>query len=402
MDYLLLGVSTGGSSFPVLLAAGIILLGLFFIGLVGNRIIKIPDIILYILAGTAIGGFISDNEILKFASEVGIVILFFLLGLEFPIDKLKKIAKKIWAAGVLDVILNLGVTIAICYFMGLDFLTSFLVGGITYATSSSITAKLLQSSKRMANTESEFILALLIFEDLVAPVVVALLIGFTSGAGVTPENLSFLLIKIILLAAGAIFIGKYVFSKLGRFIDRISDGDTFILMTVGIALAYGGLALYLGLSEVLGAFLAGMMLAETRRNDTFEHISFPIRNLLLPLFFLSFGTTISFTEGVPMIGLLAVLIVWSVIAKILTGMIGGKLYGLSKRVALRAGLSLTARGEFSVIIASLAIGSVKIFAGIYILAASFIGIILFVLAPKITNLLYGSQKKVRKKIQVPG
>ncbi|RSK26533.1 cation:proton antiporter [Bacillus sp. HMF5848] len=402
MDILAAGVADE-SSWPTLLIAGVMLLALFVAGHIGNRVIKIPDILLYIVLGIVVGGFIADHEVLHFASEVGIVLLFFLLGLEFPIDKLKTIAKNVWPAGLLDAFLNLGITTMICFFLGLDILTAFLIGGIVYATSSSITAQLLQSSKRMANTESEFILALLIFEDLVAPIVIALLIGFTSGEGVTPLNVTTLVVKIVLLTVGAIVIGKYVFRKLGDFVDRISDGDTFILMTIGIALAYGGLALLLGLSEVLGAFLAGMMLAETRRNSTFELYSIPIRNLFLPFFFLSFGTTISFSEGIPLLPLLLILIIWSVVAKIITGFFGGKLYGLSNRVALRAGLSLTSRGEFSVVIASLAVGSIKILASLYILATALIGIVLFLVAPYVTNFFFGSKpKKVKKKIQVPG
>ncbi|WKB37219.1 cation:proton antiporter [Terrilactibacillus sp. S3-3] len=196
-------------------------------------------------------------------------------------------------------------------------------------------------------------------------------------------------------------IGRFGFSRLGNFIQRINDEDVFILLTVGIAMAYGGLAMYLGLSEVLGAFLAGMMLAETKRMEDIEATTIPLRDLLLPLFFLSFGTTISLKHGIPLIGLLITLLIWGLIAKVLVGMLGGKWYGLSKRVSMRAGLFLTPRGEFSVVIASLATGTTKTFSGIYVLLAAIIGIVLFIFAPQIANKIYGKPKKIKKKIKVP-
>ncbi len=387
--------------FPALLGAGLILLVLFIFGYIGSKV-RLPGVILYILLGIGLGQFMTDNELIHIGSEIGIVLLFFLLGMEFPIDKLGGIAKRIWPAGLLDVFLNLGISMGICYLFGLDLLTSFLIGGVVYATSSSITAKLLESSKRMANVESEFILALLIFEDLIAPIVVAVLMGMSKGDELEAMQLVLLMGKIILLSLGAILLGKLVFKRLGTFFDRIFSEDVFILLMVGIALSYGGLALYLGLSEVLGAFLAGMMLAEVRRTEEIEHKMLPLRDLFLPLFFLYFGTTIKFEGEIPLIGLLMSLLVWSILAKILVGILGGMWYGLSKRVSLRAGLSLTARGEFSVVIASIAVGSMKIFSGLFILLSALFGIFLFQFAPRITNLVYGDPKKGKTKVKLPG
>lgn len=383
---------------PLLLSSGLILLLLFISGYVSFKI-KIPGVIFYIIAGIAIGGMITEHEMLHFAGEVGIVLLFFMLGMEFPLERIGGVAKGVWRGGLLDVILNLGLTIGIAMLFGFDFVTAFIIGGLVYTTSSSITAKLLESTNRMANTESEYILALLIFEDLIAPILVAVLVGFTSGGSPTTMDFVLLFLKIVGLAAGAILIGRFVFSRLGDFVDRHSSSDIFILFVVGLSLAYGGLAVWLGLSEILGAFLAGMMMAEIKRTETLEHISLPIRDLLLPLFFLYFGTTVSITEGVPYVLFLLVLLLWSIIAKVAVGVIGGRWFGLSKRVALRAGLMLTSRGEFSVVIAGLAVGEMKVFGGVYILLSAMLGILLFMIAPQITSAIYG--KKQAKKVKLP-
>lgn len=383
-----------------MLGAGLLLILLFITGFVALKM-KIPEVIIFILLGITLGGLLSGSHLLHFVGEIGIVLLFFMLGMEFPIKQLAKVAKKVTPAGSLDVLLCQGVTTAISLLMGIDPLMSFLIGGVVYATSSSITAKLLESSKRMANPESEFMLGLLIFEDLVAPVLVAILVGLTAGGALTASSLSILLAKVILLTVGAVLIGHFIFSKLGPFFDRYMSADIFILFIVGTALAYGGLALYLDLSEVLGAFLAGIIIAEVRRTHQLEHLIIPIRDLTLPLFFLYFGTTITFGEGIPYIPLLIILLVWSIIAKIIVGFYGGRWYGLTNRVALRAGFSLTQRGEFSIIIASLATGSIKVFSSVFILISSMIGIVLFQLEPKISKKIFGQAKK-KEKIKLPG
>ncbi|MFU8769827.1 MAG: cation:proton antiporter, partial [Desulfotignum sp.] len=326
--------------------------------------------------------------LLHLAGEVGIVLLFFMLGMEFPVRRLAGIAKKVAPAGTLDLVLNLFLTMGICMAFGLHVITAFLMGGVVYATSSSITAKILETSKRMANPESEFLLGLLIFEDIAAPVAVAVLVGLTAGTAMTAITFGLIIGKIVGLIIGAVIIGHLIFSRLGGFVDRHKSQDNFILLVVGIALAYGGLALMLDLSEVLGAFLAGIILAEVRRTESLEHAVLPVRDLFLPLFFFYFGTTITFGDGVPMVPLLITLLIWSVAGKIITGYYGARLYGLSKKVSLRAGLSFTQRGEFSVIIASMAADTLRVLSGVFILSSAMIGILLFELAPKITNALF--------------
>ncbi|WP_430784595.1 cation:proton antiporter [Virgibacillus flavescens] len=388
------------NEFPILLGAGLVLLGIFFLGFIALKT-KFPSVILYILFGIVLAGMLHHNPILHFSSEVAIVLMFFLLGLEFSTRRLGGIAKKIWSSGLLDVALSLGVSTVIAFGFGLDWFSAFLIGGITYATSSSITAKLLDDKGRMANAETEFVLAILIFEDLVAPIVVAILIALSAGNAFTGSDLLLLVGKIIGLGVLAIFLSKTLFKHFEKFLLRIDDEDFKFALLVGIALAFGGLALLLGLSEVLGAFLAGVMLAEIGKIDYVESAVAPIKNLVLPTFFVYFGTTIDLGSGIPMPLLLTVLLVWSIISKITVGVVGGKLYGLSKRVSLRAGLSICARGEFSVVIASIAFGTLKVFGGIYIILSAFIGMLLFSFANKITTKIYGKPVKKKKNLKVP-
>ncbi|MFS0637694.1 cation:proton antiporter [Mesobacillus foraminis] len=376
------------------LAIGLFLLILFMAGIIGERILKIPDILLYILLGLGIAGFFHETKVVEMAGEIGLVLLFFLLGLEFSVKRLAENGSKVWKAGLLDVFLGLGVTAVICYLFGLDWVSALLVGGIVFATSSSITAKLLNDKHRTENKESEFMLLVLIFEDLVAPILVTVLIGLT-GEGFTPMDFLFTFLKIFLLAGIAIFFAKFVFKNAEVIINEFGKDDSFVVLIAAIALTYAGVAVFFGLSEVIGAFLAGMMLSEVSMKERIEKAAFPVRNVFLPFFFLNFGMHITLTKDIPYIGLLVTLVAWSIIHKIALGYFGGQWYGLSKFHSLKAGLSLTQRGEFSVIIAAMAAGQLKIFAGIYILAIALIGTILFQIAPKLNKKIFKEVEKVK-------
>ncbi|MFO8089510.1 MAG: cation:proton antiporter, partial [Desulfatiglandaceae bacterium] len=305
-------------SLPFLLLAGSVLI-VFFGICYASFMARIPAVLTYIALGVLVAGLIGDNPHIHTIAEVGIVFLFFIVGMEFPMARMMEIGRRIWPAGILDVVLNLGVVAVAALLIGLDPLTAFIIGSVAYATSSSISVKLLEDQKRLANPEAEFILALLIFEDLVAPVLVSVLAGIKGSGAVEPVFLLILFLKISLLMAGAILIGYFGFRRLGPFIARHLERDFMPLMAAGIALGYAGLALALGLSEILGAFLAGMMLSETGRSQDVEHLFLPIRDVTLPFFFFWFGTTIKLGEGVPLLGFLVFCVFWAVAGKIITG-----------------------------------------------------------------------------------
>jgi len=382
---------------PFLLLAGLILCTFFVVSFTSQKL-RLPSVLIYIILGAGTALFLAKSDTVHIVGEIGIVLLFFILGLEFPLSRMVDISKKIWPAGLLDVLLNLGVAMGIALLFGMDPMSALVIGSVAYATSSSISAKMLEEQKRLANPETEFILALLIFEDLVAPILVSFIAGARLGEEMSIGFVLILLFKIIVLMLGAVFLGLYGFKRLSAFIGRHIQRDFMPLLATGIALAYAGIAISLGLSEILGAFLAGVMLSETGKSSEVEHLILPIRDITLPFFFFWFGTTISFGEGVSYIPMMIVLVLWAVAGKILTGFIGGRLFGLSKKISFRAGFSFVHRGEFSAIIASLAVPQLRIFSGIYIVVTAFIGVFLFQKAPNAANWYYEKWvKKVKKK-----
>lgn len=375
---------------PFLFLGGLFLI-LFFALSFSSWRFSLPSVLVYILLGTAAASFVTDIKTVHTVGEIGIVLLFFVLGLDFPLARMMDISRKIWPAGLLDLVLNFGLSMALALAFGLSPVSAFVLGSVAYATSSSITAKLLEEKKRLANVEAEFLLALLIFEDLVAPVLVSFIVGIQGGDTVSAGYIGLIFLKIILLVLGAVLLGYYGFSRLQNFVSKHLDKDFMPLLTVGIALTYAGFAVFLGVSEVLGAFLAGIMLSETGKSKDLENLALPLRNLTLPFFFFWFGTTIALNKGVPLMGLMIVYLVWSVLGKLLTGYFGGRMFGLTPRVSTRAALSFVQRGEFSAIIASLAAPQLRIFSGLYILISASIGVLLFGQAPQIARRFFGKR-----------
>jgi CPA2 family monovalent cation:H+ antiporter-2 len=363
---------------------GLMLFAFFSISFASHKF-RLPSVLLYIILGVGVSSLFFKTELLHIAAEIGIVLLFFILGLEFPLTRMVALSRRIWPSGLLDVVLNLGGAMGIALLFGVEVISAFTIGSIAYATSSSISAKMLDEKKRLANSETEFILALLIFEDLVAPVVVSFIASAQGDEALSAGFLGVLVLKIIVLTAGAILMGHFGFKRLNNFIAKYLESDFMPLLAVGLALGYAGLAISLGLSEILGAFMAGVMLSETGRSSEIEHLLLPVRDLTLPFFFFWFGTTIHLGEGISFIGMMIALVLLAIVGKIMTGYIGSRWFGLSPKVSVRAGLSLVHRGEFSAIIASLAPPPLRVFSGVYILVTAFIGVYLFGRAPNIAN-----------------
>ncbi|MCF8086213.1 MAG: cation:proton antiporter [Desulfohalobiaceae bacterium] len=365
---------------PFLFLAGIFLILFFALGFSSWRF-SLPSVLVYILLGTAAAFYPAGTKTVHTVGEIGIVLLFFVLGLDFPLARMVDISRRIWPAGLLDLVFNFGLSMALALAFGLGVVSAFVLGSVAYATSSSITAKMLEDKKRLANLETEFILALLIFEDLVAPVLVSFIVGIQAGDTVSAGYIGLIFLKIVLLVLGAVLLGYYGFSKLNNFVAKHLDKDFMPLLAVGVALTYAGFALFLGVSEVLGAFLAGIMLSETGKSKELETLALPLRNLTLPFFFFWFGTTIALNQGLPLIWLMLAFLAWSVLGKLLSTYFGGRVFGLSPRVSTRAAFSMVQRGEFSAIIASLAAPQLRIFSGLYILVSASVGVLLFDRAP---------------------
>ncbi|ADH85282.1 sodium/hydrogen exchanger [Desulfurivibrio alkaliphilus AHT 2] len=367
---------------------GAILL-LFFAASYLSQRLKLPALLTHIFLGVALAGLLSSSEleIIDQLARLGIVLLFFLLGLHFPLNRLFNISRRIWKVGVLDIVLNFGGSFLLAYWFGFDLLAALIIGGVAYATSSSITVKLMEESNRLKTPEGEFKLALLIFEDLAAPVMVSFLVGLSTHGVISAEAIGLIFFKVVAVTGLSLLIAYHGFRRLDVFVERYLSRDFMPLLAVALALMFAGIAEAMELSKLLGAFLAGVMLSETGMSRELGRIIEPIKDLSLPFFFFWFGTTITIGAGLVSPLALVVLIVWAVAAKLLVGFWGGRWYGLSFKGAIRAALSLVPRGEFSVVIAALAEPVLRVFLGVYVVATAIIGVFLFRWAPEYADRL---------------
>lgn len=362
------------------------LLLFFFASYVFQRL-KLPSLLVYIFLGAALAGFFLSPElnIIDQLAKVGIILLFFLLGLHFPLVRLINISRRIWRVGVLDIGLNFGGSFLIAWLFGFNIPEALIIGGVAYATSSSITVKMMEETGRMKSPEGEFKLALLIFEDLVAPVMVSVLVGLTTKDTISAWSVGVVFAKVVLVTSFSILVAHQGFRRLDVFVGRYMSRDFMPLFAVGISLIFAGIAEALDLSKLLGAFLAGVMLSETGASREIDKLINPMKDLILPFFFFWFGTSITLGAGVTSPAALAVLFFWAFAAKMMVGFWGGRMYGLSFKGAIRAAFSLSPRGEFSVVIAALAQPILRVFLGIYIVFTSIGGVYLFRKAPALAD-----------------
>jgi monovalent cation:H+ antiporter-2, CPA2 family len=369
------------------------------LGLLASRF-GLSAIPAYLLAGLLLGpnepralSVIEPSEVTIFVAELGIIFLLFFLGLEFTLDRLLRSGRHVGLGGSIDLLLNaaVGFLVGLIAF-GPSFAAVILAAAI-YVSSSAVTVKGLIDFRRLADDETDVILAILIFEDIV----VAGVLGFAAagGGGVSPTLIA------VAKALGFITVALAASRFLPRLIDLILDrmpSEFMLLFTFALLVGMSAAADALGLSEAIGALMAGIVLAETSIRREIEERFLAFRDVFAALFFFVFGLTID-VEALGDIGwVLAVAVVLTLGAKLLSGYGAGIVGGFNRRQSLNVGAALVAHGEFTIILAQIASGNEDIsgadradlaaFAGLYVLATATLGIILMKESKRIGRALF--------------
>lgn len=383
-----------GFNIPFLLEFGLVNLILFLAGYLG-KVLKVPSVIFYILIGLLLGKVVHEDETIERFSELGIVLLFFYLGLEFNIARATSTAKRIWVVGLLDFFFNFFLIFFALKILGFSWLISLLGGAVAYASSSAITTKTIADNKRIANPETEMILGLMVFEDIVAPLLLAVLAGVMTGGDLTPTLFGILALKVIAVFSFVYLIIMLLRERLSNFIDKFINEDLFILFAFGGLIVFAGLTQSIGLSEAIGAFLMGMIISETGKSHEVEKSMLSIKELAVAIFFFLFGANIILDKSMLEYQFLLavfVMVILSIVGKFLTGYIGGLYYGLSKRASMTAGFSIINRGEFSIVISKISPVKFMPLFGSYILIMAIAGIFFAQYAPKLSKLIVRPKK----------
>ncbi|SNR87151.1 potassium/proton antiporter membrane subunit, CPA2 family [Haloechinothrix alba] len=341
----------------VLVELGAVFFGLGLLGRLAQKIGMSP-IPFYLLGGLAFGdgGLVQLGGIDEFtdiAAEIGVVLLLLMLGLEYTANELFTGLRRSWVAGVLDIVLNATPGAAVALLMGWGWVGALAMGGVTYISSSGVIAKILNDLGRIGNRETPVILSLLVFEDLVMaaylPVLTAVLGGTALLAGATTIGVSLLVVTLVLVVA----------ARYGRYVSAVlysENKEIFLLKLLGAALLVAGVAESMHISAAVGAFLLGIAIAGPAAHSAARLLE-PLRDLFAAAFFVLFGLTTDPRDIPPVLLWALALAAVTTLTKAYTGWWAAKRSGIGTVGRARAAAGLIARGEFSIIIAGLAVAA---------------------------------------------
>ncbi|WP_028925184.1 cation:proton antiporter [Pseudonocardia acaciae] len=365
---------------------GALFFGLGVLGRLSARI-GLSPVPLYLLGGLAFGtgGLVPLKGIEPFtelASEVGVVLLLLLLGLEYSATDLVSGLRRSWLAGVVDMVLNAAPGAVAALLLGWGPLGALAMAGVTWVSSSGIIAKVLGDLGRLGNRETPAVLSVLVMEDLAMalylPITTAALAGVGFLAGLRTVGVALALLAVVLVVA----------LRYGRFLSMIVESpssEVFLLRLLGVALLVAGLASQLQVSAGVGAFLLGIAISgETAENAT--KVLTPLRDLFAAMFFVVFGFNTHPAEIPAVLPVAIALAVVSALTKIATGWFAARRTTVSPVGRLRAGAALVARGEFSIVIAGLALTSGALDSGLAPLATTYV-LLMAVLGPVLARVV---------------
>lgn len=358
------------------LGAALLLAGLFARA---GRSIGLPTIPFFIVAGIIFGpqtpGFVvlEDPDAIHLLAMLGLVLLLFHLGIEFSINELLGGGRRLLWAGGSYIALNFGAGLVLGWAFGWGTREIFVIAGMIGTSSTAIVTKLLLDLRRLANPETGMILGIIVVEDVFLAFYLALLqpiFGEQEGAGE---------IVLSIAIAFSFLLGLFALARWGAALIRpiISAGDAELttILLVGFGVFVAGFADSAGASDAVGALLAGMVVAGTGIGPRVERLIIPLRDTFAAIFFFWFGLTIAPSDMGAIALPVAIAVVVTLTFNIIAGIVAARIYGYGPPAAANAALMLVSRGEFELILASLAVAAgldsrVAPFAALYVLVLS--------------------------------
>ena len=379
--------------------------------------IKQPLIIGYLFAGMLIGplsplwtwilpestsslelldgvGILSDISALNLFAEIGVILLLFVIGIEFPYAKIKSIGKVSIGVGTIGLFSTLGVLFYASSALGLQFMDALFISAALSISSTAIIVKLLEDMGKIRKGSSILILGILIVEDIIAVILISTLQSIALVGTVSVESI----VVIVLVAAGLI-IGTFTLGTrvIPPLIDRVAAAENreiLLLSVLGLCFGYALLANIVGLSVAIGAFLAGVLVAESKSAEVAKLLSSPIKDMFVAIFFISVGALMDVSQLENYIFIAIALIAVATGMKFGGNMLGNFIFRQKRGKALRSAFTLAApRGEFSIVIVKVGvdIGAVSAFlfplVGIIAIITAFISPFLMKASDKIIPVL---------------
>lgn len=340
-----------------LLELGGVVVGLAVLARIAARW-QLPAAPLFLVAGLAFGEggilpLITAKEFIEFGAELGVILLLFMLGLEYSAKELVQELRRHAPAGLTDLVMNFTPGFVLGLLLGWGPTVAIFLGGITYISSSGIVAKVVNDLGWVGNRETPVVISILVIEDLVMAIYLSVIAVLASGVafmrGVATLTIAITVVGLLLLIAQ-------------RWGDRLSEvmfsrsDETLVLTVFGITLTVAGFAELVGISAAVGAFLVGLMLSGPAAERAHDLVS-PMRDLFAAVFFAFFGLSIAPTTLPPVLAIAFGLALVTAGTKLFTGWWSARREGIRTRGRFRAGAALIARGEFSIAIAGIGLAA---------------------------------------------
>jgi CPA2 family monovalent cation:H+ antiporter-2 len=341
-----------------------------------------------ILAGMAVGPhaprvwlldfrFIESEPLIAFMGRLGVLFLLFYLGLEFSVGRLVRSGRSIAVGGTIYIAINFTLGLAYAALQGWPLREVLVAAGITTISSSAIVAKVLVDLRRTAHPETEMILGIIMFEDVFLAVYLSVVSGLVLSGATSVGGVALSAAGAFAFMIGLLVVGRLAVPWLNRGL-RIGSGEVFLLVVSAALLLVAGFAETVHVAEAIGALLLGLVLAETEHRERIEHLVIPFRDFFGALFFFSFGLSIDpfALGGAWKVALGAVLL--TLAGNYAAGLLAGRAAGLSPAASSNIGLTIVSRGEFSIVVASLAeagglLPVLQPFAALYVLTLAIAG-----------------------------
>ncbi|MFT4049481.1 MAG: cation:proton antiporter [Solirubrobacterales bacterium] len=326
-----------------------------------GRRIDLPTIPLFILAGILLGPntpgvvlFEQPSE-LKLLATLGLIFLLFYLGLEFSVDQITEGGKKLVATGAAYIAINVTGGFVFGLIVDWGFKEALVLAGVLGISSSAIATKLLVERGRMGNPETKMILGIIVIEDLFLALYLAVVTPIISGDAGTAEIVKDVIVGFVFLAVLAC-VARWGTRAVARLLYSKED-ELLIVGVVGITVLVSGLAEELGVSDAIGAFMVGLIIGETILRKRVERAILPLRDLFGALFFFYFGLQLVPADVLDMAPLVAAAVALTMVLNWLAGVFAARLNEMGRLEAARISLTVFARGEFALILVSLAAGA---------------------------------------------
>ena len=339
----------------LLIEVGALLLGLSLLGRVAVRF-GISPIPFYLLAGLVFGhgGLVplaASEEFFEVGSELGVILLLAMLGLEYSADELMGNLKRSRLAGLMDALFNALPGAIFALILGWGPVAAVALAGITWVSSSGVIAKVLRDLGRLSNRETPVILSILVIEDLAMAFYLPVLSALVIGAGIAEGAIA------LSIAVAAVLVILFLALRHGRLISSLfsaKDSESLLLGVLGLTMLIAGLAAQVQVSSAVGAFLVGIALSGQVAHNAVQLLT-PLRDLFAAIFFVFFGLSTDPVDIPPVLLPAAILALLTIATKTLTGYLAARKAGIGIPGRWRTGFGITPRGEFSIVIASLAV-----------------------------------------------